>query len=175
MSKQAPTKKSQMNAVAPKKAKNNGHISGIDNATYTNLMVNQLADASYIHLMENDDKQKLIDSILLALVHIEPKDAIEGQLAAQMVACHNMMMDCMRRAMLKGQTHEGRQENLKYTVKLSRTYAQLVDTLNRHRGKGMQKIIVERVNVEQGGQAIVGAITHTGGGVKEKIKEQPHA
>jgi len=42
--------------------------------------------------------------------------------------------------------------------KLSRTYAVLVDALNRHRGKGQQKVTVEHVHVHSGGQAIVGTV-----------------
>lgn len=33
-----------------------------------------------------------------------------------------------------------------------------MEALNKQRGKGQQKIIVERVNVESGGQAIVGNV-----------------
>jgi len=42
--------------------------------------------------------------------------------------------------------------------RLSRTYARLLDALNRYRGKGQQKMIVEHVNVEAGGQAVVGNV-----------------
>ena len=37
-------------------------------------------------------------------------------------------------------------------------YAKQLDTLNKHRGKGQQKVTVEYVNVAAGGQAIVGNI-----------------
>ena len=40
----------------------------------------------------------------------------------------------------------------------------LVEALNRHRGKGQQKVSVEHVHVHAGGQAIVGAV-ETGGDV----------
>jgi hypothetical protein len=42
--------------------------------------------------------------------------------------------------------------------KLSRTYAVLLDALNRHRGKGQQKVTVKHVHVHSGGQAIVGTV-----------------
>jgi hypothetical protein len=38
--------------------------------------------------------------------------------------------------MLADQTFEGRRESLGQANKLSRTYAVLLDALNRHRGKG---------------------------------------
>jgi hypothetical protein len=59
--------------------------------------------------------------------------------------------------------------------KLSRTFAMLLDALNRHRGKGMQKITVEHVHVHSGGQAVVGVVEAPGGGVQPKSKGQAHA
>ena len=68
---------------------------------------------------------------------------------------------------------EGRRENLAQAGKLSRTHAMLVEALNRHRGKGQQKIIVERVNVAAGGQAIVGNIKYEGEGLSKKVEIKP--
>ena len=77
-------------------------------------------------------------------------------LNAQLIASHNAAMECYRRAMIGEQTFEGRHENLSQANKLSRTYAVLLDALNRHRGKGQQKVTVEHVHVRSGGQAILG-------------------
>src|SRR5262249_31845445 len=52
------------------------------------------------------------------------------------------------------QTFEGRRENLAQANKLSRTYATLLEALNRHRGKGQQRVTVEHVHVHSGGQAV---------------------
>jgi hypothetical protein len=94
-------------------------------------------------------------------------------LAAQLVACHNASMECYRRAMIGEQTFEGRRENLSQANKLSRTYTTLLEALNRHRGKGQQKVTVEHVHVHEGGQAIVGNVE--GGGMRTKPEKQPHA
>jgi hypothetical protein len=51
----------------------------------------------------------------------------------------------------------------------------LLEALNRHRGKGQQKVIVEHVHMHQGGQAIVGSVNVSGGGFSAKSEEQPHA
>jgi hypothetical protein len=61
---------------------------------------------------------------------------------------------------------KGRRENLSQANKLSRTYATLLEALNRHRGKGQQKVTVEHVHVHEGGQAIVGNVA--GGGMRTK-------
>jgi hypothetical protein len=110
---------------------------------------------------------------ITALMGIKPADEIEGMLAAQMVATHSAAMECYRRGMLSDQTFEGRRENLNQANKLSRSFAALLDTLNRHRGKGQQRVTVEHVHVHQGGQAIVGAVQ--GGGVSAGIEGQPDA
>src|SRR3979409_2528232 len=94
-------------------------------------------------------------------------------LAAQLVGCHNASMECYRRAMIGEQTFEGRRENLSQANKLSRTYATLLEALNRHRGKGQQKVTVEHVHVHEGGQAIVGNVE--GGGLRTKSENQTHA
>jgi hypothetical protein len=110
-----------------------------------------------------------------ALMGIKPGDELEGMIAAQLIACHNASMECYRRAMIGEQTFEGRRENLSQANKLSRTYAALLDALNRHRGKGQQKVTVEHVHVHEGGQAIVGNVESRGGGFASKTKEQPYA
>ena len=110
-----------------------------------------------------------------ALMGIKPADELEGMLAAQLLACHNASMECYRRAMIGEQSFEGRRENLSQANKLSRTYASLLEALNRHRGKGHQKVTVEHVHVHQGAQAIVGNVTHQGGGGTTKSEDQPHA
>ena len=43
-------------------------------------------------------------------------------------------------------------------------YAMQMETLKRYRTGGQQKVIVEHVTVNQGGQAIVGAVSQGGRG-----------
>jgi hypothetical protein len=94
-------------------------------------------------------------------------------LAAQLLASHNAAMECYRRAMIAEQSFDGRKENLNQANKLSRTHVTLLEALNRHRGKGQQKVTVEHVHVHEGGQAIVGNVE--GGGTRPKTENQPHA
>jgi hypothetical protein len=87
-------------------------------------------------------------------------------IAAQLIAAHNATMECYRRAMIGEQTLEGRRDNLSQANKLSRTYAVLLDALNRYRGKeGQQKVTVEHVDVHAGGQAVVGLVESPRGGI----------
>ena len=89
-----------------------------------------------------------------ALDGIAPRDPLEGMLAAQMLAVHDAAMECLRRANIPEQTFEGRQAALGQANRLVRSYAALLEALDRHRGKGQPQVVrVERVTVEAGGQA----------------------
>lgn len=121
-----------------------------------------------------DDYDKQLSATLSALIGIAPQDELEAMMAAQLIAAHNATMESYRRAML-AQTAVGRQDALAQANKLSRTFATLLDALNRYRGKGQQKVTVEHVHVHSGGQAIVGSVEPRGGGQLAKFEEQPHA
>ena len=58
---------------------------------------------------------------------------------------------------------------------LTENLGAVLDALNRHRGKGAQKVTVEHVHVHEGDQAIVGNVENPGGGFAPKSKDQPHA
>jgi hypothetical protein len=62
--------------------------------------------------------------------------------------------------------------------KLARTFAAQVEALKRYRSSGQQTVVVQHVNVADGGKAIVGNVTNHppgGGGATEKREKQPHA
>lgn len=100
----------------------------------------------------------------LALLHgIKPHDALEALLAVQMIGVHNLAMDFMARSILKEQTFEGCDANVNWAMKLLRTFTAQIEALNRYRSQGQQKVVVEHVHVNQGGQAIVGTIEGGGG------------
>jgi hypothetical protein len=145
---------------------------------WNNVLANQAVQALWITNSSPEERGKQLSATVAALIGIAPKDELEGMMAAQLVAAHNAAMECYRRAMIAEQTFEGRSENLAQANKLSRTYAALLEALNRHRGKGQQKVTVEHVHVHAGGQAVVGMVAASGqpgGGDASKIEEQPHA
>lgn len=95
---------------------------------------------------------------------IGPADGIEGMLAAQMVGTHNATMECLRRAMIFDQSLEAQKVYLSQAERLMNLYTRHVDALARHRGGGQPNITVGQVNVESGGQAIVGNVGVGAGG-----------
>jgi hypothetical protein len=93
--------------------------------------------------------------------------------ATQMVATHVASMTALRR-MNGSETIPQQDSNGNLVVKLLRTFTAQIEALQRHRGKGEQKVTVEHVHVHAGGQAIVGAVTPGGGGAA-KSEERAHA
>jgi hypothetical protein len=151
------------------------NIGGSQSDHWNNTLANQAMHALWMTNSDQETRDKLLSATLAALVGIAPKDELEGMMAAQLIAAHNAAMECYRRAMIGEQTFEGRRENLAQANKLSRTYATLLEALNRHRGKGQQKVTVEHVHVHAGGQALVGVVEPPGGGDRAKSEDQPHA
>jgi hypothetical protein len=124
---------------------------------WNSVLANQAANTLWLSKDLKTQKRQYI-ATAAALIGIGPTDEVEGMIAAQLIAAHNAAMECYRRAMISEQTFESRRENLSQANKLSRTSAVLLDALNRHRGKGQQKVTVEHVHVHPGGQAIVGTV-----------------
>jgi hypothetical protein len=101
----------------------------------------------------------------------KPADEIEAMLAAQAMAAHHAAMECSRRAMLPDQPFEIGAGFRKAAANASRTFIELLAALDRKRGKG-QVVRVERVVVQEGGQAIVGNVQ---GGTAAAKPEPPLA
>lgn len=154
-------------------------IGGSKSDAWNNVLANQTIQSLWMKNSSEEDRDRQLNGTVAALVGIGPRDELEAMIAAQLLAAHNAAMECYRRAMISDQSFEGRRENLAQANKLSRTHAVLLEALNRHRGKGQQKVTVEHVHVHAGGQAVVGMVAPTsvqpGGGDRDLFEEQPHA
>ena len=155
------------------------YIGGSQSDHWNNALANQAVQALWTKNSSPEERDKQLSATVAGLMGIAPKDELEGMMAAQLLAAHNAAMECYRRAMIGEQTLEDRRENLTQANKLSRTYSTLLEALNRHRGKGQQKVTVEHVHVHAGGQAVVGMVAtppgQPGGGDRSKLEEQPQA
>ena len=153
-------------------------VGGSSSDSFNMEIANQATQVLWVKNSSPEQRDKQLSATIDALIGIAPKDELEGMIAGQLIASHNAAMECYRRAMIGEQSFEGRRENLTHQAnKCSRTYAALLEALNRHRGKGQQKVVVEHVNVHAGGQAVVGNVSTPtpGGGAREKTEKQPHA
>ena len=94
---------------------------------------------------------------------IGPTGVVEGMMAVQLAALHDLTMSTMRRA-ARASHEDTRERLLRQAARLSSAFAGHVDTLKRWRATGTQRVIVERVDVHAGGQAVVGAVEAGGRG-----------
>lgn len=133
-----------------------GKIAGSNNKQFGEMVFNQLESSCY----PKKEPWVALLNVVQDIKGIDPKDSIEGMLATQMIATHHATMRCFSRA-AQATSHEIHQLNINAANKLTRSYTAQMEALNRHRGKGQQKVTVEHVHVHSGGQAIVGNVAPT--------------
>ncbi len=131
---------------------------GTHNLDLTNNVIEQVI--VICHSGENDPElvAKKANASMDAILEIDPQDSTELMLATQMVTVHNLTMEMSRRALLSEQTEDGVNFNINRLTKLMRTYMAQMEALNKYRNKGKQQITVQHVNVNDGGQAVIGDV-----------------
>ncbi len=115
---------------------------------------------------ENFDLDKAKQQSTDAMVALGTDGGLQLMLAAQMLSIHKLQ----QRTMLYANASDNLELQKYYTnstVKLANCFVQQANILAKLQGVGGQKIIVEHVDVHQGGQAIVGNIQ---GGMGNKAK-----
>ena len=125
--------------------------------TSSNLLAGSIVNQAISTFSRYDPEKNNASLAVAALREIAPKDSFEGMLAAQMLGTHNLAMACLGRA-ANGEHVDTIARNVELATKLTRTFTAQMEALNRHRGKGQQKVTVEHVTVNAGGQAIVGSV-----------------
>ena len=131
-------------------------VTGAEDPDIALHLANQLASTIWLpEGMDEKEKERRVEAALKMLKGIQPRNELEGALGTQMIATHEAALECLRRAMGSG---ANRDQELKHAAKLLALFTQQLEALNRLRGKGQQKVIVEYVHVEAGAQAVVGNV-----------------
>ena len=125
-----------------------------------------------INLIANRDGEDAgsgLNKSITLIAASDPKNQLELMLAVQLAMTH---ITLGKSARLLDQNCSDVQTidslgNL-YT-KLSRLVIDQINTLERMKGKGQQKIIVEKVNIEAGGQAAIGVYEGGGANAKKRL------
>lgn len=90
------------------------------------------------------------------------EDSLQMMLATQMIGIHNLL----KSTLIKAHALDGGEEKKYYinsSIKLTNAFTQQAALLSKLQGNNSQKIVVEHVDVHEGGQAIVGTITKGAG------------
>lgn len=130
---------------------------GNDQAKINDFVRMILCQFAYSNSIE-EVKQETIDNFLQITNGVKPNDHIEALIITQMVTTHNAIMRCFK---IVANTESIDKMNLVFSSanKLLRSYAKQMEALSRYRSKGNQKIMVEHVHINSGGQAIIGNIS----------------
>jgi hypothetical protein len=148
------------------------NLSGCNSDEWTFNLLNDTTSPVWDRDNSREEKIDRALGVAAALAEIRPQDPVEGMLASQMITIHTASMMSFARASRPGVSPELYDLHMKHAGRLSKTFSALVEALNRHRGKGEQRIVIERVTVN-GGQAVVGAVD-TGGRGQKKLEEKAH-
>ena len=127
---------------------------GTDSADFMAGVLSQLANA--VSPGKGADAEA-INFALAVIAGVDPKDELETMLAMQMVAVHLATMTFTRR-LAHVETLDQQHGSERALNKLARTFAMQMEALKRYRTGGEQKVVVQHVNVNEGGQAIVGTV-----------------
>lgn len=123
---------------------------------------------SMFSALSSHDKQDSLNAAYEALLAMKPQDEQEGMLCSRLIMLHDQYMHFMAKTVHPEQSSKGADDNINRATKLMRLYNETLETLNRHRRKGEQRVTVQHVNVNQGGQAIVTGEMNGGSGVNTK-------
>ena len=107
------------------------------------------------------DEAKL-NFVLAVVKGAKPRDELEAMLATQMVAVHFATMTLARRLAQVGGAPDNAPERDSVSSafnKCARTFASQLEALKRHRAGDEQKVTMQHVSVNEGGQAIVGNVS----------------
>jgi hypothetical protein len=105
-----------------------------------------------------------VNASLALIENAKPKDEVESALLIQMACTHTAAMTAV--AAFAGTHGHGRDATQKASAasRLLRAYTAQVETLHRLRHGGSQFVRVEHVQVNEGGQALIGNVRKDGSG-----------
>ena len=128
---------------------------GITDEAFLDLLLEQLARAGS---QGQQISEREINFALAVIKGIEPRDQVEVMLGAQMAATHMASMAFARR--LNHVATIPQQDSAERTLnRLQRTFVSQIEALRKYRNGGEQRVIVQHVHVNEGGQAVVGNVT----------------
>jgi len=158
------TEPSKAAASVPEKTKDKPVGAPKANPKYHALAITQSLRSAAWQCFDAPEITDKISEGAVDLYHgLEPKNGLEAAISMLMVGVTNTSLDCMSiAARVPPQEMECRELNMRYGLKGAQVAAQLAETLQKVRGNAPSKVSVGKVNVESGGQAIVGNVSRDG-------------
>lgn len=112
--------------------------------------------------MPSKNEAENANTIVQALAENKPRDATEARLCAQEAVLYAQGMQCLYRAENENMIPQC-EHYLKNAVKLLRLHNETIEALNKYRRGGEQRVVVQHVQVSDGGKAVVNGVFDGGG------------
>jgi hypothetical protein len=127
------------------------------------LIATQLVQsASLPREMDPVSQRMLMNSNIALYKRLNSQDGHESILNRLLVGIGNASMDCCSRAARLGDSPKAADLFLRNAIRGALVAAEVVKTIDQHRGQGQQTVKVGGVYVNSGGQAIVGNVGPNG-------------
>ena len=132
---------------------------GTTSSDFVNATLVQIQNAS--RMPSGGISETSVNAVLAFIEAAEPKNEIEAALAIQMACTHAVAMAVLSRA---GGAYGGARHMAIMTsagARLLNAFTAQIETMRRLRSGGTQIIRIERVEVSDGGQAVIGNVKAT--------------
>jgi hypothetical protein len=124
------------------------------------VVLGQVIRLQHVNIETDDAAARHLNNAEAILAELQPRTAMESLLGAQMVGAQHVAMVCLARAMQPNQSTDGVDRNILRATRLMRVFNEQVDAMAKLKGTaGQQKVTVEHVTVQSGGNAVVGVLT----------------
>lgn len=104
----------------------------------------------------NISQEQATSVVTNGIMEMAPKDPIEGMLCAQILTLDAQGMRYLARAENEGNLLCHMEAFVNLATKLLRLKNDTIETLNRYRRKGEQKMVIQHVHVNDDAKAIIG-------------------
>ena len=151
----------RINPSAPAKTSNERPVAESDGVPqYEDLAMANLVVAAPGRFLQNDELNADMAMASFDLYQrLKPRDAQESILCMLTVGVTNASLDCLAQAaLLRVDALPMRDLNLRHGLKGAAVAGELIKALDERRRQKPEKVTVGNVNVEAGGQAIVGTV-----------------
>lgn len=132
-------------------------LSGTKSLIFADRLTQQVIHAQSYPAGDAEECSLRATAAMAALKNLAPQDAGEGMLAAQMVAVHNIGMDCLIRAMGAKGDDKAMETHMRQGGRFLQLYLKQLDQLGRKRGRRRQSVRIEHERAGEDGRVKVRA------------------
>lgn len=132
-------------------------------ATHDILLHGSIVDSAVSAQPKSQKIENRVNVVNQALADYEPRDSFEAKLCLQAHTLYTQGMEHLSKADNSGML-EQKEFYTKNAIKLFRLHNETVEALSKHRRGGTQNVVVQHVQVNDGGKAIIGGVFEGGGG-----------